>query len=309
MTTTLERGKKHQLLLELMTDLIQEERPDAFDLQQLEVFLSLLGPEVRNGSVSRKAIYNVHSCFGQEFLNETLLGRALIKPNGYAGDYLLLDRIYTSHTSKSLKYNIWDVYFQEHAAFRAIRKSKEYFKKLIWEKAFKNTQLKVLHLVNGTGRDLLEVYSELPANHNLKATCVALDDAAIDHAKNLNKKYLEHITFHHESIFCYKNRISRDVIWSAGLFNYLDDRAFVILLNNFKEWLNPGGEIIIGNYNEDKNPSRDYMEILCDWFLHHRTEEQLKALGEEAGFKRHQIRIGRESENIILFLHLRADQT
>lgn len=308
MTTTLERGKKQQLLLELMADLIQEKRPDAFDLQQLEVFLSLLGPEVRNGSVSKEAISEIHSCFGQEFLNETLLGRALIKPNGYAGDYLLLDRIYTSYTTNSPEFNIWDVYFQEHAVFRAIRKSKEYFKKLIWKKAFDGTQLKVLHLVNGSGRDLLEVYSELPVNHHLKATCVALDDAAIDHAKILNEDYLEHITFHHESIFRYKNQINRDVIWSAGLFNYLDDRAFVILMKNFKGWLNPGGEIIIGNYNEDNNPSRDYMEILCDWFLHHRTEEQLITLGEEAGFKRHQISIGRESENIILFLHLKADQ-
>lgn len=62
------------------------------------------------------------------------------------------------------------------------------------------------------------------------------------------------------------------------------------------------GEIVVGNFNEDYNPSRNYMEIVGEWFLHHRNETQLKALAEYAGFTN--VKIGKEDKQINLFLHL-----
>jgi extracellular factor (EF) 3-hydroxypalmitic acid methyl ester biosynthesis protein len=91
---------------------------------------------------------------------------------------------------------------------------------------------------------------------------------------------------------------------SFGLLDYFNDKAFILTLKKMKNWLKLNGEIIIGNFNENHNPSRDYMELFGEWFLNHRTEIKLKELAEKAGFKSENVRIGKEKENINLFLHI-----
>ena len=48
------------------------------------------------------------------------------------------------------------------------------------------------------------------------------------------------------------------------------------------------------------------MELFGDWYLHHRTSEQLIYLAREAGFTQSQITVGNEEENVNLFLHIDA---
>jgi len=162
-------------------------------------------------------------------------------------------------------------------------------------------------VVSGPGRELYELYMNLPAEKNVNTTCVEVDDYAIAYSKGLNTDYLENIDFVHSNIFRFENSEKFDVIWSAGLFDYMNDKAFLLLLERFKNWLLSGGEIIVGNFNEDHNPSRDYMEIMGDWHLIHRTENQLKDLAKRAGFRNDQISVGREESNVNLFLHIKID--
>ena len=78
------------------------------------------------------------------------------------------------------------------------------------------------------------------------------------------------------------------------------------LLKRLKEWQKKGGEIVIGNFNQAHNPSRDYMEILGDWCLIHRTEEQLLRLAKESGYGENEIYVSRMPDNMILYLHVYA---
>ena len=111
--------------------------------------------------------------------------------------------------------------------------------------------------------------------------------------------------FVNKNILRHREEKKYDIIWSAGLFDYFNDKAFVMILKRFKDWIRNKGEIIIGNFNDNHNPSRDYMEIFGEWFLNHRTEEQLIQLAIESGFNENQVSIDREKENVNLFLHLR----
>lgn len=131
-----------------------------------------------------------------------------------------------------------------------------------------------------------------------------MDPKAIEYAKTLTEQFLDKINFINKNIFRFQTDQKFDMIWSAGLFDYFNDKAFVSLLRRFKEWIKPCGEIIIGNFNEDHNPSRDYMEIFGEWYLNHRTESQLAELAIEAGYSEKNISIGREPENVNLFLHI-----
>jgi SAM-dependent methyltransferase len=69
----------------------------------------------------------------------------------------------------------------------------------------------------------------------------------------------------------------RDLIYSAGFFDYLDRRCFAALLRGLYETLAPGGRMAIGNVAPG-NPARPAMEFFCDWFLVYRDAEELRAM-------------------------------
>ena len=96
-----------------------------------------------------------------------------------------------------------------------------------------------------------------------------------------------------------------DLIWSAGLFDYFGDSLFRRVLQRFLGFLNPGGEIVIGNFSES-NQSRIYMEAFGDWVLHHRSATALRQLA--SGFRQSSkaVWVDSEKEGINLFLHLGA---
>ncbi len=96
------------------------------------------------------------------------------------------------------------------------------------------------------------------------------------------------------------------MVWSAGLFDYFDDKIFTRLLKKIISWTKPGGEVIIGNFS-NRNPSRNYMELIGDWFLVHRTEEKLIEIARAAGAKTDNISVGKELEGVNLFLHVRVE--
>ena len=304
MITTLQKRTRKEILLEDLKRFIQREKLTKDTFRFLDRMLFLINLEIQGGSLSKVHIAQIHSWFDNEFLEATVQGRGFMKPNGYPGDYLFLDHIYTNHKSPDPKYRIWDEFVQQHAAPKAVRNRKEYFKKLVFEKALTKSAVNLLNIVSGSGRELLEMYNVLP-HKNVNTTCVEIDEKAIKFSRRLNQNHLDKIAYVNSNIFKYRNGKPHDMIWSAGLFDYLNDKAFVLLLKKFKAWLAPKGEIIIGNYNEEYNPSRAYLEVLGEWHLIHRTKEQLYDLAKKAGFSACQIKINNLDDNVILYLHLK----
>ncbi len=289
-----------QTQIEMLIEGIKSER----DFYKIDEIISKVSSDFKNGKITKEEISKINENFGKDFLENTIQGYGLRKPFGYAGDFLMIDKIYTFHKSQIEKYQIWDEYFHQQSAPKAVRNRKEYFKKVIKSKINVQQSLSLMNVASGPARDLYELHEE-NNKLNLNTVCVEMDENAINYAKELNKKYLNQITFIHKNIFKYSEKNKFDVIWSAGLFDYFNDKAFVLILKKLKNWLNPNGEIVIGNFNKNYNPSRDYMELFGDWYLNHRTEMELRELAEKAGFKSKNIRIGKEAKNVNLFLHIK----
>ena len=66
-------------------------------------------------------------------------------------------------------------------------------------------------------------------------------------------------------------------IYSMGLFDYLSFRVAKAVLDRLYQLLQPGGELLIGNFHVS-NPSKYYMAYWVDWVLLHRTEEEFRSL-------------------------------
>jgi hypothetical protein len=95
---------------------------------------------------------------------------------------------------------------------------------------------------------------------------------------------------------------SYDLIYSAGLFDYFNDRTARAASSRLVEALAPGGHAVIGNFGT-VNPTRPLMELILDWPLHHRSASDLRQLFGDIGTG---ITIEHEGTGINLFAVISA---
>lgn len=256
----------------------------------------------RNHGAAEEFIEELQKKFGEAMTTcKTLQGQVCVKPYGYPGDFEIIDKIYTKYISPDKMFRKWDRYFQAQAAPNAVRNRKEYFKEVL---RLKPNKSKVLCLVNGPSRDIMEFMVEND-NKGFEFDTVENDLEAIVYAKKLFKIHCvptTNIKFIRQKIHQFTPKRQYDVIWSSGLFDYLDERFFVGVLRKLMPFLTANGEIIIGNFHPS-NPSKDYMEF-GQWYLNYRTEEDLKKIAVMAGIKEQSISIDREDKGVNLFMRI-----
>src|SRR5262249_47508946 len=93
----------------------------------------------------------------------------------------------------------------------------------------------------------------------------------------------------------------RELIYSAGLFDYMNDRSFSALISVLYGGLAPGGLLAVGNVAM-KNPSRWAMEYFSEWFLIHRTEDDLLRLAQSLSPQPARLETTAEPLGVNLFL-------
>ena len=74
---------------------------------------------------------------------------------------------------------------------------------------------------------------------------------------------------------------SYDIVYCAGLFDYLSERICKRLMNIFYDLLAPGGLLIATNV-DDSNPSKHWMEYVVDWHLVYRDKAAFERLCPDA---------------------------
>jgi extracellular factor (EF) 3-hydroxypalmitic acid methyl ester biosynthesis protein len=284
--------------LQYIIKLVERGGPKPDDYIRLDHTWQRIMSNVRNGNLPQDVVRDACRFIGA-FANETMQAHVVNKPYGYAGDFEMIDRIYQYSLCENPDFRRWDEYFQSREACQAVRNRKVYFKKLL-NMTTRHGSLRVLNVGSGPARDILEFLSF--NNGNTVFDCVDMDSSAISYAKSICADICDRVTFHNTNIFHFRSDYSYKVIWSAGLFDYLDDRSFVILLRRLLKMLEPGGQLVIGNFST-ANPSRDYMEF-GDWILKHRSRDELLSLAKSCQIKDLNTFVGEEPQGINLFLHM-----
>jgi extracellular factor (EF) 3-hydroxypalmitic acid methyl ester biosynthesis protein len=93
-----------------------------------------------------------------------------------------------------------------------------------------------------------------------------------------------------------------DMIYCAGLFDYLSSATCKALVGVCHEWLNPGGLVVAANMN-DSQPFRNMIEFLLDWYLIYRDAAFMGSLRPDAPDATAQVIA--EPTTINLFVHVR----
>jgi extracellular factor (EF) 3-hydroxypalmitic acid methyl ester biosynthesis protein len=279
--------------------------PSGEDFPILESLFEELHAKCLLGEIASDEMSRLRALLRQVAPEGTIQRHSLRRPYGYSGDFEIIDRIYLRTVSDGCG-AAWDRFFHSQKAPEAVRNRKAYFKDAVLcaESRRSSGGVPVLDVASGPCRDLAEYFGENPASH-ARFTCIDADKRAIAHARSVLGEHAGRVAFHHVNAFRFRNRESYDLIWSGGLFDYLTDRQFTRLLGRLFGMLNPGGELVVGNFAPE-NPSRGYMELAGDWHLIHRSPSDLCRLALNSGVPFRNLRIDHEPLRINLFLHLSA---
>jgi len=125
-------------------------------------------------------------------------------------------------------------------------------------------------------------------NKTLEIDLLDQDEHSLQYArskiKTANKKSEKNITINFLNLAIknvIKNGLEKkyDFIYSAGLFDYFNDKISIFAASQLYKSLNSGGLLLIGNFKEEPI-DRFFIEFIGDWYLQYRNEDALKKLYE-----------------------------
>ncbi len=219
--------------------------------------------------------------------------RCFEKPRGYAGDALMMDYIY----DKSLDSHIGDVTDEGREIFNALVRvpmcgSVDYRRTVLANavdaKAEEHANLnappiRALNLACGHAREL-DLSKTIRSGKVANILACDQDEKSLETVK---KRY------HDAPVETKRIRVKElignpelapslgkfDLIYSMGLYDYLDQDIATRLTHVLFSSLAPNGRLLLANYHAD-NYATGYMEAFMDWKLIYRTDKEMRALAK-----------------------------
>jgi hypothetical protein len=169
-------------------------------------------------------------------------------------------------------------------------KRKDFLKERILEVLEKNGCARVLSVASGPARELIELLNEGKVNKPLVFKCLEPEKKALDYISNAIESIAPvkiqalSVEFICRGIISlirdkeFKQTLQHyDLIYAFGIFDYLSDKMALRLTKHLFGLLKKAGKLIIFNISATKNDYRAYYELLGEWNMIHRVEEQLLA--------------------------------
>ena len=239
----------------------------------------------------------------KELKQSLIHARNAFRPLGYAGDYQIIEWIYDYMTDSPKRGRLWDEYLHRQAGSQAVRNRKDFFCEVFSSVCEQRPAPRyVLDIACGPCRELIEAVKYAGASGlGTHFHCVDIEESAIAYSKK-RVRDIKGVSFQWETANALRIRPAHryDLVWAAGLFDYLNDRLAKLLLKRMWHWTKAGGTCVVGNFHP-RNPSRNYMEWLGNWCLVHRTEEDMRRLCRDAGIPSQKVEITHEPLGVIVF--------
>lgn len=206
--------------------------------------------------------------------------RALQKPRGYAGDAVMLDYLYerippegTSATGAAI--------FNETTGNRnglSVLFRRNHLAQLIDEVAQTHPQPHILSVACGHLREI-EHSKAFAAGQLGSVTALDQDPHSLETVRRLAEQGVHAVQASVNTLVTTHEHGPFDLIYSAGLYDYLPDDFARILTRRLFDRLKPGGTLLYANFVPE-NYGRGYMEAFMDWHLIVRTPEETLALSD-----------------------------
>eukprot|EP01084_Bolivina_argentea_P290444 498904_1 len=238
------------------------------------------------------------------FHSDPFTKRCFDKPRGYSGDAVTLDLIYQKErptATSVLGEQIFEYLIKHDKTTAGVRMRAQFIGGYIdnlFLKQGHDRKLNVLSIACGHLRELDSSQQFWNGNVNV----AGFDQDALS-LNRLQKDYVEKgynvatIEGKIRDLFSPKgyeqcvldanDGDQLDLVWSAGLYDYLNDKTCQKLTKQLFDMVKPGGKLLIGNFMPSDTVSRGYMECFMDWKLVYREVEQIKDFAQR--IDKHQV--------------------
>jgi extracellular factor (EF) 3-hydroxypalmitic acid methyl ester biosynthesis protein len=233
-------------------------------------------------------------------LEDPFTERAFSKPRGYAGDAVMLDYIY-----RPRKMGLSEI----GSAINFMTTGVSAAKSIIWRRDHLGTEIaktvgrtrnaRIMSVASGHLREL-DVVRTMVEQRDFEITALDQDGDSLQEAVNSNPEFnIRAVNKSISHLFKGQDGTNYDLIYSAGLFDYLPAKTASGLLDRLLGMLAPSGRLIVGNYAPE-NYGRGYMEGMMGWSLLYRSEADLEALLQPKG----EYRVYRDEPGNVAYLEV-----
>lgn len=236
--------------------------------------------------------------------------RAFTKPRGYAGDAVMMDFIYGQEENwqnpeaSELGQSVFQ-YTINAAASAGVRSRREFIAECLDEVARTHVAPTALAIACG---HLREASMSSAVRRRRFKEFVALD-ADAESLKEVDRSYSSygvrtHLADIRKMITGRMNYGKFDLIYSTGLYDYLNAKTAKKLTGQLFSMLQPGGKLVIANFLPTMYDI-GYMEACMDWFLIYRDRFEMMGLTELINQSDIQeIKVSVEENQSIVFLEV-----
>jgi extracellular factor (EF) 3-hydroxypalmitic acid methyl ester biosynthesis protein len=222
--------------------------------------------------------------------------RTYQKPLGYAGDYEMVNMILRNPLEgSSLFSKIVNSWFLNQRPAEAHRNRISYLTKFLIKESHRVVQngrnVRIFNLGCGPAGEVQNFLIQDEVCNRTSFVLQDFNDETIQHTRKvledikdkfrretkveIVKKSVHQVL--REEIKLDAHQQKYDLIYCAGVFDYLSDRICKRLMDIFYDMLEPGGLLIATNVDAS-NPSRNGMEYLLEWHLIYRNTIQMQGL-------------------------------
>ncbi len=223
--------------------------------------------------------------------------RTFQKPLGYAGDYemvnmMLRDRFQGSSTFAK----ILNAFFLSTPPVVAHQNRVEYMVGMLKRETLRvqraGRDIRIFNVGCGPAQEIQQFLSNL--NHPSRAEITLLDfnEETLQHVQgvltDIKRRFAPQVSINYikKSVHHLLKTAARgtetsgkkyDLVYCAGLFDYLSNNVCRQLVAIMYEWLAPGGLLMVTNVDSN-NPSQGWMEFVVDWHLFYRDTKEMRSL-------------------------------
>jgi SAM-dependent methyltransferase len=269
--------------------------------------------EVRDERVIRDAQIRFREKTNRILSKGYFANRARTWPQGYQGDYKMLEGIYRNASlSEHIGYYL-DLCFLNRPLAIAVRNRMKKLQFILKDELMKRQKLSILDIACGSCREVAELAPVIEKS-KAKVTCIDIDDDALAFAANrlsftnLSPLFSNQVKFRKYNalrMFDHELNMSefgkQDIIYSIGFFDYLQNDFLVTLFKAIYDLLNPGGKLIAAFKDASRYRHQEFHWIL-DWDgFQQRTEEDFWSIFSDAKIPFPSISEIRDESGIIVF--------
>ena len=251
--------------------------------------------------------------------------RTYEKPLGYAGDYEIVNMILRSpYEGSSLFAKFLNTYFLSQPPAEAHRNRIKYLTEQIITVTERVAKLghpaRIFNLGCGPAREIQNFLIEEDISNLAEFTLLDFNEETLHYTVNrltelkerynrgtavryLPKSVSQILRDSRRTQECFMSE-SYDLVYCAGLFDYLSDRVCRKIMEILFDLVAPGGLLITTNVSAH-NPVRNMMEYVGAWNLIHRDARQLASLRPPS---ESEFRVTTEPTSMNLFLELRRPE-